>query len=249
MRLKDRVVIVTGAGQGIGEAIVRKMAEEGAKVIVSDIREDTAIKVAEEIVRTGGMAISIRADVTNRDEAKALINNSLDKFGRLDILVNNAGIIRVGMMKDLKEEDWDEVIKVNLKGAYNCSQFAMEPMIRQMYGKIINIASTAYLGTIGQVNYAASKAGVIALAKSMALELAKYNINVNAVAPGFIDTDMTREIKPEIREKAISGIPLKRIGQPGDVANLVLFLASDESSYITGQVIRICGGSSIRGEF
>jgi len=245
MRLKDRIAVVTGSGRGIGEAIAMKMAEEGAHVVVSDVMVDDAERVAEAIRGMGRRALVVKTDVSNKESVQAMVDRTLQEFGRLDILVNNAGITRDALLHKMTEEQWDAVIAVNLKGVFLCSQAASRPMVEQQYGKIINISSRGMLGNVGQANYSASKAGVAGLTRTLALELARYNINVNAVAPGFIDTPMTQAIPDKVKEKFISSIPLRRIGQPRDIANVVTFLATEEASYVTGQVIFVCGGRSI----
>ena len=193
----------------------------------------------------GRRALVVKTDVSKKDSVQAMVDQTLQEFGRLDILVNNAGITRDALLHKMTEEQWDAVIAVNLKGVFLCSQAASRPMVEQQYGKIINISSRGMLGNIGQANYSASKAGVAGLTRTLALELARYNINVNAVAPGFIDTPMTQAIPDKVKEKFISSIPLRRIGQPRDIANVVAFLATEEASYVTGQVIFVCGGRSI----
>lgn len=243
MRVKDRVAVVTGAGRGIGEACALRLAEEGAKVAVSDIDGESAKKVAEAIRAQGGSAIAKKLDVRERGEVKALMEETASAFGRLDILVNNAGYSRPALLPKLTEDMWDLVINVSLKGQFNCAQFATPYMMQQNYGKIINISSLAYMGNVGNANYSSAKAGIIGLTKALAKELGKYNIHVNCIAPGPIDTPGLRERLPEkYIDLAVKNSPLKRIGKPIDVANAVLFLASDESTYITGNVLHVSGG-------
>ena len=244
LELSDKVAIVTGAKTGIGYAITKALIEKGAKVAMVDVLD---AKVEAEGV--GDEAMAIICDVTDRKACHNMMEDVKVKYGPPQILVNNAGIVRVGLAKDMKEEDWDAVLNVNLKGAFNCSQAVIPLMIDQKYGKIVNISSLGYLGSVGQCNYAASKAGSIALGKTLALELASYNINVNIVAPGYVDTEMTRKLPEKIQKKALSSIPMGRPAKPEEVANLVLFLCSEKANYITGQLIRICGGWSIRGDF
>lgn len=245
MRLKDRVALITGAGGGIGEAIAVRFAREGAKVVINDVNPDGASKVADTIKSAGGEAIVIKADVTNKSQVEAMVREITAKYGKLDIVVNNAGINRDAMVKKMDENQWDQVININLKGTFLVCQAGMMPMMEANYGRIINTSSIGSLGNIGQANYAASKAGVIGLTRTLALELAKYNINVNCVAPGATSTPMTKGI-PEPIAKAISEkIPLKRFADPSEIANMHLFLASDEASYITGQVIFVDGGISV----
>ncbi|SMB92234.1 3-oxoacyl-[acyl-carrier-protein] reductase [Thermanaeromonas toyohensis ToBE] len=242
MRLRDKVAIITGAGRGIGRAIALKLAQEGAKVVVSDIIIENAQAVAEEIKKAGGTALAIKTNIAVREEVEQLFTEAINHFGKIDILVNNAGINRDAMLHKMTDEQWDEVIAVNLTGTFYCTRQAAIYMRERGYGRIINIASASWLGNIGQANYAASKAGVVGLTKTAARELAKKGITVNAICPGFIDTDMTRGVPPKVWDLMISKIPMGRVGQPEDVANLVAFLASDEASYITGEVINVGGG-------
>lgn len=244
MRVKDRVAIVTGAGRGLGEASAIRLAEEGAKIVVSDIDLETAQQTADKIKTMGREAIAQKTDISQRKEAEELIETAMKTFGRIDILVNNAGITRDMSIRKMSEEDWDIVLNINLKGAFNCTQFAVKHMIEQKYGKIINISSRAYMGNPGQANYSASKAGILGLTKSLAMELGKHNITVNAIAPGLIKTPgvITLAHYEKIAERAIQNTPLGRLGEPVDIANVVLFLASDEASYITGDVLHVTGG-------
>lgn len=244
MRVKDRVAIITGSGSGIGRAAAHRLAEEGAKVVVTDIAEDRAIKVAGEIMVKGGTAIAIKADVSKKGSIENLINRTVENFGRIEILVNNAGFTADALIKDMSEEMWDAVVDTCLKGAFFCCKYASGYMIEQNYGKIVNISSRAYLGNPGQANYSSAKAGIIGLTRSLALELGRYNINVNAIAPGMVNTELIRS-HPKydfLVERAIKNTPLKRVGEPVDIANAVLFLVSDESSYITGDVLHVTGG-------
>jgi len=243
MNLQDKIALVTGSARGIGAAIAFKLAEAGCHVIISDIDENGAQETAEKIKTMGRDAIAVKADVSKLAEAEELIKASLEKFGRIDILVNNAGITRDNLLMRMSEAEWDSVITVNLKGTYNCVKAATRPMMKQRAGKIINIASVVgVMGNAGQANYAASKAGVIGLTKSVAKEFGSRNIQVNAVAPGYIETEMTKELSDAAKESFMSAIPLKRAGQAEDVANIVLFLASDLSDYVTGQVLHVDGG-------
>jgi len=244
VRIKDKIAIVTGSGGGLGMATAVRLAEEGAKVIINDINEGTANQTAQKIKEIGGEVTVVIANVIKRREAEKLIEAAVTKFGRLDILVNMVGGPRDALFKDLKEENWDYVIELNLKGGVNCTQFATKYMTDQKYGKIVNIASRAYLGNIGQACYSTAKAGVVGLTRALSLELASYNINVNCVTPGLIDTPQLRKFLPEkFIQKRIEITPLKRLGQPVDIANAILFLVSDESSFITGQNIIVGGGS------
>lgn len=244
MRVKDRVVVITGAGRGLGRAIAIRLAEEGAKIVVNDIRAEDAERVVKEIVGMGKEAIFVVADISKWNEARSLIDQAIQKFSKIDILVNNAGITKDRLIKDMEETDWDEVLDINLKGAFLCSKFASESMRKNQYGKIINISSRAYLGNPGQANYSSSKAGLIGLTRSLALELGRFNINVNAIAPGMIETEGLKNHPkyPELKERFLKNTPLGRVGQPKDIANAVLFLASDESNYITGDVFHVTGG-------
>ncbi len=243
MRLKDKVALVTGGARGIGRAIALTFAKEGANIVVADVNLEIAQKTALEIEGLGRIALALEMDVTNYDLVEAGINKILDKMGKVDILVNNAGITKDNLVLRMSQAEWDAVINVNLKGTFNCIKAVSRPMVKQRSGRIISIASIiGLMGNPGQANYAASKAGIIALTKTIAKELASRNINANAVAPGFIQTEMTAKLPEDIKKKMLEAIPLAKLGTPQDVANLCLFLASDESSYITGQVITIDGG-------
>jgi len=244
MKLKGKVAIVTGGVQGIGRAICQRLAREGAKVSIFDIAEEMIQRVVHEMKKEGGEVLGVKVDVSSLSEVEQAVNRVIDNFTHIDILVNNAGITSDKLILRMKEEDWDKVIRVNLKGAFNCIRVVSPLMIRRKYGRIINISSIIGLrGNEGQANYAASKAGLIALTKSAAREFARREVTVNAVAPGFIQTGMTENLLKEGKlEKLLSQIPLRRVGKPEEVASLVAYLASDEASYITGEVIRIDGG-------
>ncbi len=243
MHLKDKVAIVTGSTRGIGKAIAEELVAHGAQVVISGRNVNTVAAVVETINNNGGTAFGIPADVRDSEDAKKLITKTVEQFGRIDVLVNNAGITRDNLIMRMSEEEWDEVIQTNLKGVYNCVRAAAKTFMKQRQGRIINITSVVgIMGNAGQVNYAASKAGIIGLTKSLARELSARNILVNAVAPGFIDTDMTAELSESARAGLLNSIPLKRLGTGKDVAGLVSFLASDEASYITGQVFNVDGG-------
>jgi len=245
MRLKDKVALITGGGSGIGAAVARRFAQEGAKIAIGDVDVEGAEKVAAEIKDAGGEALICKADVRKRDEVEAMVDHVLREYGRLDILINNAGVTRDSLCARMSEEDWNFVVDVNLKGTFLCSKAAFRPMRKQRYGKIVNTASVAVRGNIGQVNYSASKAGIIGLTRTLALEFARAGICVNCIAPGFIETPMTEGLPEKVKEEALKRIPLGRLGKPEEVANLHLFLASPESDYITGQVFFIDGGASI----
>lgn len=242
--LNGKCAVVTGASRGIGKAIALKLASLGANIVINyRSSEKEALEVENEIKEMGVEAISIKADISKLDEVENLIKTSKEKFGTIDIIVNNAGITKDNLILRMKEEDFDNVIDVNLKGVFNCLKSITPVMVRQKKGKIINISSVVGIsGNAGQVNYAASKAGIIGMTKSLAKEIGSRGINVNAVAPGFIDTEMTESLGEKIKEEAKKNIPLKRFGTVQDVAEVVAFLASDESDYITGQVIHVDGG-------
>lgn len=242
--LDGKVAIVTGGSRGIGRSTAIKLASLGADVIINyTSRPDAADEVIRLIKGNDGKAIAIKADVSNLHEVKDMMKRVVDTYGKIDILVNNAGITKDNLILRMSEEDWDDVINVNLKGAFNCIKEASRYMIKNRYGKIVNVASViGVVGNIGQANYAASKAGIIGLTKSVAKELSSRGINVNAVAPGFIDTEMTRVLKDDIKSEMLKAIPLGRFGTPEDVSNVIAFLVSSFSDYITGQVIHIDGG-------
>lgn len=241
--LTDKVAIVTGASRGIGEAIAKQLSSCGAKIILIARNSDQLVAVKETIISNGGIAESIAGDVSNLNSISEIVTNTIDKWDRIDILVNNAGIARDNIIMRMKEDDWDSVMNINLKGCFNGIKSVARPMIKNKAGRIINITSViGQIGNAGQSNYAASKAGIMGLTKSMAKELGSRNITVNAVAPGYITTDMTNELNDEVKEQLKSSIPLGRLGTPDDVANLVCFLASDEAGYITGQTFNVDGG-------
>jgi 3-oxoacyl-[acyl-carrier protein] reductase len=245
MRFQGKVAIVTGGGSGIGAATAKRLASEGASVVVADWNADAAGKVAEEIRAAGGKAHPVRCDVSKKAEVDAMVKAALDSFGGLQVLVNNAGITRDGFAKKLGEDKWDEVMAVNLKGTFLCCQAAMLPMMEKNYGRIVNTASVAVLGNPGQANYAASKAGIIGLTRTLALELSRNSITVNCVAPGATDTAMFQGVPEDIKAKIVGSIPLKRMAKPEEIAALHAFLASDDAAYITGQVVFCDGGTSV----
>ncbi|MDY2581730.1 MAG: 3-oxoacyl-[acyl-carrier-protein] reductase [Clostridium perfringens] len=242
--LKDKVAIVTGGTRGIGRAIALKLADQGANIVINYRNSDKEAEELKAILEEKGVKVlTVKCDISNFEDSKNLMDKCKEVFGKIDILVNNAGITKDTLIMRMKEEDFDNVIDVNLKGTFNCAKHASAIMLKQRFGKIINMTSVVGIaGNAGQVNYAASKAGVIGLTKSLAKELGSRGITINAVAPGFINTDMTASLSEKVKEEASKNIPLKRLGDPEDVANLVGFLASDAANYITGQVINVDGG-------
>ncbi|MEE8372968.1 MAG: 3-oxoacyl-[acyl-carrier-protein] reductase [Dehalococcoidia bacterium] len=243
MSMSTRVVIVTGGGQGIGREIALKFAELGASVVISDVNITSAKEVAVEAEAKGASSAAVEANVALPEQVASLVDQTLSSFGHIDILVNNAGITRDGLLMRMSEADWDQVLSVNLKGAFLCTQAVLRPMMKQRWGRIISIASVVGLtGNAGQANYASSKAGLIALTKTVAREVASRNITANAIAPGFIDTGMTSVLPDNVKEEFLKQIPVGYMGSPGDVANAAAFLASEESRYITGQVLNVNGG-------
>ncbi len=242
--LKGKVAVITGGARGIGASIARRLAGDGADIVINDIAAgDAADKLIGELTGTGVKAVFIAADISKSAEAKRLIDESIAAMGKIDILVNNAGITRDNLIMRMSEEEWDAVIAVNLKGTFNCLQAVTRPMLKQRSGAIVNLASiVGVAGNPGQANYSASKAGVIGLTKTAAKELASRGIRVNAVAPGFIETDMTKKLPEEYSSKLKELIPLGVFGSPENVADVVAFLAGDDSAYVTGEVIKIDGG-------
>ena len=246
-RFENKIVLVTGAGRGIGASIAKRFASEGAEVIVNYSGNDEAAqKTVDEITATGGQAQKYKCSVNDSESVKVMIDEIIKEFGRIDILVNNAGITKDGLMLRMTDEDFDRVIDVNLKGTFNCTKYVSKYMLKQKSGKIINISSVVGLsGNAGQVNYSASKAGIIGITKSAAKELSSRGITVKAVAPGYVDTDMTKVLSDNIRNEILKNIPLQRMGNVEDISNCVAFLASEDASYITGQVISVDGGMHI----
>ena len=241
--LEGKKAVVTGAAQGIGQAIAETLARSGADVVVADLDIGRCQETVDQVKKQNRQALPLSVNVGNWEDVKALVDQVVKDWGRIDIFVNNAGITRDGLVMRMKEEDWNAVIQVNLTGTFYCTKAVLGPMSKQRYGRIINMASVVgVIGNAGQANYAASKAAVIGLTKTIAREYASRNITVNAVAPGFIDTAMTQALGDDVRELLSKQIPLGRLGEVGDVAEAVRFLASDAASYITGQVLHVNGG-------
>jgi len=243
LKLTGKVALVTGGAQGIGKEVGLLLARNGANIIVSDINLEKAEETSKEIELIGPKTMAIKVDVANLKEVERMVEAILEKFGRIDILVNNAGITRDKLILRMTEEDWDAVLNVNLKGTFNCTKAVVRHMAKQRSGKIVSIASVVgEMGNAGQVNYSASKAGVIGLTKTIAREFAQRGINVNAIAPGYIETPMTDVLPEKVKEELKRLIPMERLGKPVDVAEAVLFLVSEESNYITGHVLNVNGG-------
>ena len=244
MGLDDRVAIITGSGRGIGRAIALELARQGAAIVINDVGDAApAQQVCQEILDKGGRSQVVLADISQSAEASRLVDSTLTAYGRVDILVNNAGITRDQLVLRMSDDDWDQVLSINLKGAFLCIKSALRPMLKQRWGRIINIASIAgVVGNPGQANYSAAKAGLIGLTKTVAREVASRGITVNAVAPGAIDTAMLQSLSENVRQEMVKQIPVGRLGTPEDVAQTVAFLASEATSYITGQVFHVDGG-------
>ncbi|APC42459.1 3-oxoacyl-[acyl-carrier-protein] reductase [Clostridium estertheticum] len=245
--LKGKTAVVTGASRGIGRAIALKLAKHGANVVVNYRNSVDAVQeVVKEIEDLGVKVLAIQADISSYDDVENMIKKSVEEFGSIDILVNNAGITKDGLLMRMKEADFDSVIDINLKGAFNCTRHVAAIMLKQRSGRIINISSVSGItGNAGQVNYSAAKAGIIGMTKSVAREFGGRGVTCNAVAPGYIQTDMTEDLSAKVKDTIMGTIPLKRLGRPEDVANLVAFLATDEAAYITGQVINVDGGMAM----
>src|SRR6266581_1385871 len=252
-RLDGRVAFITGAGRGIGAATALKMAEEGARVTLAYVDTEGCQQVAVEIDRLGSESLVVPCNVTDSAMVQDAIDKTAERFGRLDILVNNAGVVRDNLLFKMSEDDWDTVLNVHLKGAFLCSRAAQKHMVEQKYGRIVSLSSTSALGNRGQANYSSAKAGLQGFTRTLAIELGPFGITVNAVAPGFIDTEMTRStarrqgLDPDqVIAEASKRIPVGRVGQPRDVANVICFLSSDEASFVNGQIIYVSGGPSPR---
>jgi len=243
MNLKDHVAIVTGGARGIGKAISQSLAQDGAHLVISDVNLGEAKETADLLASSGRRCLAVETNVTDGKAVAAMVDQAVREFGRIDILINNAGITRDGLLLRMKEEDWDLVLNVNLKGAFHCTKSVLPLMSKQRRGRIVNIASiVGVMGNAGQANYAASKAALIGFTKSVAREYASRGITANAVAPGFIDTAMTQNLSAEVRKGLMNQIPLGRLGTPQDIAHAVRFLVSEEAGYITGHVLHVNGG-------
>jgi 3-oxoacyl-[acyl-carrier protein] reductase len=241
--LKEKVAVVTGGGKGIGRAIVQELAFRGCRLVIPDIDIQSAKSTCDEIVKGGGEAVAFKTDVSVGADVEEMIGKVVEKFNRIDILVNNAGITRDNLLMRMSEEEWDIVLKINLKSAFLCTKHVIRHMMKQRSGKIVNVSSVVgVMGNAGQVNYASSKAGLIGLTKSVAKEVASRNVQVNAVAPGYIETEMTANLPEEIKKAFLANIPSRQSGSPEDVARVVSFLVSPDSDYVTGQVIHVDGG-------
>ncbi len=250
-RLSGRTAVVTGAARGIGAGEAIRLAQDGANVAVLDLSAESCQETVEAVERTGSEALAIACDVSSSQQVTAAFEEVANRFGRIDILINNAGVLRDNLSFKMSEEDWDTVLDIHLKGSFLCSKAAQKYMVQQEYGKIVMTSSIVALGNKGQVNYSSAKAGLQAMARTMALELGRFNINVNAVAPGWIETEMTKEAAERVgmtmedmKKQFASNIPLKRFGKVEDIANVVAFLVSDEASYISGETIYVSGGPS-----
>lgn len=252
MLLENKVALITGAGNGIGRATALRFAKEGALLLISDLDKEGLEKTKAQLDDSGAQTSTVLGNVTAREDVQNMVDTALEKYDRLDLLINNAGITRDGLttkvkdgqVKMMSDEKWDAVLDVNLKGTWICSQIAALPMIKQKSGRIVNTASISALGNIGQANYAASKAGVIGLTKTLALEWARFGIGVNCVAPGAVNTQMTKAIPEKIKQAMQASIPYRRLGEPEEIASVHVFLCSDMASYVSGQVIFVDGGKS-----
>lgn len=243
MSLQGKTAIVTGAAQGIGRAIAESLAQAGADIAVADLDPGRSLETIGAIEKLGRKALNLKVNVADSNETKAMVEQVMKAWGKIDILVNNAGITRDGLLLRMKEEDWNLVLQINLNGTFNCTKAVLQPMTKQRYGRIVNIASiVGVIGNAGQANYSASKAAVIGFTKTVGREYASRNVTVNAVAPGFIDTAMTHGLPGDVKDTLLKQIPLGRLGTPGDIAAAVRFLVSEEAAYITGHVLHVNGG-------
>jgi 3-oxoacyl-[acyl-carrier protein] reductase len=243
MSLQGKTAIVTGAAQGIGRAIAECLAQAGADIAVADLDPGRSVETVASVQKLGRKALNIKVNVADANETKAMVEQVLKDWGKVDILVNNAGITRDGLLLRMKEEDWNLVLQINLNGTFNCTKAVLQPMTKQRYGRIVNIASiVGVIGNAGQANYSASKAAVIGFTKTVGREYASRNVTVNAVAPGFIDTAMTHGLSADVKETLLKQIPLGRLGMPADIAAAVRFLVSEDAAYITGHVLHVNGG-------
>ncbi|MGE0644702.1 MAG: 3-oxoacyl-[acyl-carrier-protein] reductase [Nitrospira sp.] len=243
MSLQGKTAIVTGAAQGIGRAIAESLAQAGADIAVADLDPGRSLETVGAVEKLGRKALNLKVNVADSNEAKAMVEQVMKAWGKIDILVNNAGITRDGLLLRMKEEDWNLVLQINLNGTFNCTKAVLQPMTKQRYGRIVNIASiVGVIGNAGQANYSASKAAVIGFTKTVGREYASRNVTVNAVAPGFIDTAMTHGLPDDVKDTLLKQIPLGRLGTPGDIASAVRFLVSEEAAYITGHVLHVNGG-------
>lgn len=251
-KLDGRVAFVTGGGRGIGAATALRLAEDGAQVILADIDLSGCQQVAAQIEQAGSQALAVSCDVSSHDAVETAVGQGVDRFGRLDILVNNAGVLRDNLLFKMSDDDWDTVMNVHLKGAFLCSRAAQKHMVQQNYGRIISLSSVSALGNRGQANYSTAKAGLQGLTRTLAIELGPFGVTANAIAPGFIDTEMTRStarrqgLDPDqVIEAASKTIPVRRVGQPRDIANVACFLASEEAGFVNGQIIYVAGGPRV----
>jgi 3-oxoacyl-[acyl-carrier protein] reductase len=245
MNVKDRVAVITGSGQGIGAGIAATLAHAWARVVVNDL-DPARMEESKSHLEDAGVAVAgVASDVSTAEGAEALVQGALDAFGSIDIVVNNAGIARDKWLVKMTDDDWDDVLRINLKSQFLCVRAAAPHMMEQKWGRIVNISSRAWLGGPGQANYAASKGAVISLTRTLALEMARYNITANCIAPALVDTPLFQALDDEVKERLVKTIPVGRVGTPDDIGNAVLFFAAQESSYVTGQTLYVCGGRSL----
>ncbi len=246
MRLEGKVAVVTGSARGLGKAIVERLAKEGAKVVVTDVNEEGCIGTANEIIANGGDALAVKCDVTSRESVEALAAAIIAKYGKIDILVNNAGITKDSSLKKLTDAAWDAVINVNLKSVFLCTQIMSSYMVEQKWGRIISLSSLAGVaGNFGQTNYSASKAGIIGMTRTWAIELGRKNVTANAIAPGFMNTEMTKTIPADITKTLLAAIPVGRMGEPEEIAAAVVYLATEEAGFVNGVTLNINGGAYV----